>query len=96
MPWFACAFVDSNCQISGQVSYILNFPPESGIALFNCLYTNIVWKRQFILRLTDPVTAVLYITSDYQHMQELKHTIHVKEVVDGNFFIWFISKFFPS
>jgi len=35
----------------------------------------------FPVKLTDPVTAVLYITSDYQHMQELKHTIHVKEVV---------------
>merc|ERR1712029_1113847 len=31
----------------------------------------------------DPVTAILYITSDYQHMQELKHTIHVKEVIDA-------------
>ena len=25
--------------------------------------------------------AVVYITSDYQQMQELKHTIHVKKVV---------------
>ena len=40
----------------------------------------------FPVKLTDPVTAVLYITSDYQHMQELKHTIHVKEVVDGKIF----------
>ena len=39
----------------------------------------------FPVKLTDPVTAVLYITSDYQHMQELKHTIHVKEVIDGKF-----------
>ena len=38
---------------------------------------------RFPVKLTDPATAVLYITSDYQHMQELKHTIHVKEVVDG-------------
>jgi len=38
---------------------------------------------KFPVKLTDPVTAVLYITSDYQHMQELKHTIHVKEVVDA-------------
>lgn len=37
----------------------------------------------FPVKLTEPVTAVLYITSDHQHMQELKHTIHVKEVVDG-------------
>ena len=41
---------------------------------------------KFPVKLTDPVTAVLYITSDYQHMQELKHTIHVKEVVDGKNF----------
>ena len=40
----------------------------------------------FPVKLTDPVTAVLYITSDYQHMQELKHTIHVKEVADGKLF----------
>jgi len=35
----------------------------------------------FPVKLTDPVTAVLYITSDYTHMQELKHAIHVKELV---------------
>lgn len=38
---------------------------------------------QFPVKLTDPVTAVLYITPDYQHVQDLKHTIHVKEVIDG-------------
>ena len=32
------------------------------------------------MKLTDPPTAVLYITPDWQHLQELKHTIHVKEV----------------
>ena len=49
------------------------------------------------MKLTDPVTAVLYITSDYQHMQELKHTIHVKEVVYGkNYYLlkYFHEKFF--
>ena len=44
---------------------------------------------KFPVKLTDPVTAVLYITSDYQHMQELKHTIHVKEVVHGEKIILF-------
>jgi len=39
--------------------------------------------RRFPVKLTDPVTAVLYITSDYDHMRELKHTIHVKEVNDA-------------
>jgi len=35
---------------------------------------------KFPVKLTDPPTAVLYITSDWQHLEELKHTIHVKEV----------------
>ena len=39
--------------------------------------------KRFPVKLTEPVTAVLYITSDYEHMRELKHTIHVKEVNDG-------------
>ena len=46
----------------------------------------------FPVKLTDPVTAVLYITSDYQHMQELKHTIHVKEVVHGK--NYYLLKYF--
>jgi len=37
--------------------------------------------KQFPVKLTDPVTAVLYITADYAHMQNLRHTIHVKEVM---------------
>lgn len=37
-------------------------------------------KRSFPVKLTDPVTAILYITSDKAHMEELKHTIHVKEI----------------
>ena len=41
---------------------------------------------RFPVKLTDPVTAVLYITSDYEHMMELKHTIHVKEVGFGEVF----------
>lgn len=39
--------------------------------------------KRFPVKLTDPVTAVLYVTADHQHMMELKHTIHVKEVMDG-------------
>ncbi|GAB6026641.1 hypothetical protein CHUAL_013048 [Chamberlinius hualienensis] len=37
-------------------------------------------KKQFPVKLTDPPTAILYITSDKKHMEELKHTIHVQEV----------------
>ncbi|XP_064477636.1 uncharacterized protein KIAA2013 homolog isoform X1 [Ornithodoros turicata] len=38
---------------------------------------------QFPVKLTAPVTAVLYITADKQHMEELKHTIHVQEVAEA-------------
>lgn len=42
-------------------------------------------RRMFPVKMTDPLTAILYITEDKGHMQELKHAIHVKEVVDGEF-----------
>ena len=42
--------------------------------------------KTFPVKLTDPVTAVLYITSDQLHMQELKHAIHVKELAVGKYF----------
>ncbi|XP_066957727.1 uncharacterized protein KIAA2013 homolog isoform X1 [Macrobrachium rosenbergii] len=37
-------------------------------------------RQAFPVKLTEPVTAILYITSDKVHMEELKHTIHVKEI----------------
>lgn len=37
------------------------------------------------MKLTKPVTAILYITEDKQHMEELHKAIHVKEVVEGIF-----------
>lgn len=39
--------------------------------------------RQFPVMLTEPLTAILYITSDQEHVQELKHAIHVKEVIEA-------------
>eukprot|EP00095_Tigriopus_kingsejongensis_P001072 snap_masked-scaffold1123_size61443-processed-gene-0.0 protein:Tk01072 transcript:snap_masked-scaffold1123_size61443-processed-gene-0.0-mRNA-1 annotation:"AGAP010005-PA" len=39
--------------------------------------------KGFPVKLTDPITAILYITSDHLHMEELKETIHVKEVVEA-------------
>jgi len=36
--------------------------------------------KEFPVKQTDPLTAILYITSDKQHIEELKHTIHVKEI----------------
>ncbi|XP_066584652.1 uncharacterized protein KIAA2013 homolog [Prorops nasuta] len=40
-------------------------------------YTN------FPVKLTKPLTAILYITSDHQHMQELRNALHVHEVDDA-------------
>ncbi|OXU28585.1 hypothetical protein TSAR_004806 [Trichomalopsis sarcophagae] len=37
-------------------------------------YTN------FPVKLTTPLTAILYITSDYQHMQDLQNALHVHAV----------------
>ena len=37
------------------------------------------------MKLTDPVTPILYITSDRLHMEELKHAIHVKSIDEGLF-----------
>ncbi len=39
--------------------------------------------KVFPVKLTDPITAILYITSDHQHMEELKLAIHYKEVAEG-------------
>ena len=33
--------------------------------------------QQFPVKLTEPVTAILYITADHEHMNDLKHVIHV-------------------
>ncbi|XP_029167471.1 uncharacterized protein KIAA2013 homolog [Nylanderia fulva] len=40
-------------------------------------YTN------FPVKLTKPLTAILYITSDHQHMQDLRNALHVHEVDDA-------------
>ncbi|KAK7582623.1 hypothetical protein V9T40_014068 [Parthenolecanium corni] len=39
--------------------------------------------QQFPVKLTKPFTSILYITSDKQHMEELRHTLHVKEVAEA-------------
>lgn len=41
-------------------------------------------KKMFPVKLTEPLTAILYITQDKEHIEELRHAIHVKEVVEGN------------
>ena len=40
-------------------------------------------RIRFPAKQTDPATSVLYITSDKRHMEELKLTIHVREVADA-------------
>lgn len=37
-------------------------------------------RQEFPVKLTNPVTAILYISSDHQHINELKHALHVQEV----------------
>lgn len=38
------------------------------------------FQNQFPVKLTEPLTPILYIASNKQHIEELKHAIHVKEV----------------
>lgn len=40
----------------------------------------------FPVKLTEPLTAILYITADKEHIEELQHVIHVKEVAEGLFY----------
>ncbi|XP_041357319.1 uncharacterized protein KIAA2013 homolog [Gigantopelta aegis] len=40
------------------------------------------WKR-FPVKLTEPLTSILYITADKTHVEELKHVIHVKAVEEA-------------
>ncbi|KFM74365.1 hypothetical protein X975_10251, partial [Stegodyphus mimosarum] len=38
---------------------------------------------QLPVKLTSPITAILYITADKQHMEELKHAIHISGVMEA-------------
>lgn len=40
-------------------------------------------RTAFPVKRTEPRTALLYVTSDKQHMEDLKHTIHVHEVEEA-------------
>lgn len=46
--------------------------------------------KTFPVKLTDPVTGILYVTFDKKHMEDLKHTIHVKEVSEGKIVVFLI------
>lgn len=41
------------------------------------------YRKYFPVKMTEPLTAILYITADKQHMEDLRHAIHVKEVVEA-------------
>ena len=48
--------------------------------------SSVVCSREvltFPVKLTKPVTPILYITSDKIHMEDLKHAIHVEEINEG-------------
>lgn len=47
-------------------------------------------KTMFPVKLTDPLTAILYIAADREHILELHHAIHVKEVAEGKFLLHLI------
>lgn len=40
-------------------------------------------KRIFPVKLTEPLTSILYITADRQHIDLLRHAIHVHEIVEA-------------
>jgi hypothetical protein len=37
-------------------------------------------REQFPVKLTNPITAILYISLDQVHINELKHILHVQEI----------------
>lgn len=41
------------------------------------------YRKYFPVKLTEPLTAILYVTADKQHMEDLQHAIHVQEVVEA-------------
>lgn len=41
--------------------------------------------QQFPVKLTEPLTAILYITADKFHMEDLKHVLHLQSVNEGRY-----------
>lgn len=41
------------------------------------------YMKYFPVKLTDPLTSILYITADKLHMEDLRHAIHVQEVIEA-------------
>ena len=74
--FYAC---DAGC-LDAPVRYFdTHSLPNSDCLSFSLSYI----PREFPVKQTDPLTAILYITPDEQHIKELKHTIHVKEIAEA-------------
>ena len=43
-------------------------------------------RIEFPVKLTNPLTAILYISNDKTHIDELKHALHVQEIEIGKYF----------
>lgn len=41
------------------------------------------YRKYFPVKLTEPLTSILYITADKLHMEDLRHAIHVQEVIEA-------------
>ncbi|KAK9295002.1 hypothetical protein QLX08_010539 [Tetragonisca angustula] len=51
-----------------------------------CLNPPVSLSQSYVsipVKLTKPLTAILYITSDYQHMQDLRNALHVHAIDDA-------------
>lgn len=88
---------DAGCMDSPiQLRYLRTVKKMGLIHIFHALFVSSAERVQLPVKLTDPLTPILYITDDSKHMNELKHTIHVKEVVEGEFkqliFVFLIVK----
>lgn len=38
------------------------------------------------VKITEPITSILYITSDKNHMELIKDTLHVHKIVEGKYY----------
>lgn len=82
--YFAC---DAGC-LDDPISLRYVWPTNLEIRIFNLLSNCCIppiseKKTMFPVKLTEPLTAILYIASDKEHIEELQHAIHVQEVIEG-------------
>lgn len=53
-----------------------------------------IQRQQFPIKITEPTTSILYITSDRKHAEELHLSIHVKEIFEGSNLLLHYNKMF--